>query len=288
MNIKAMIKLMRPKQWIKNGFVFAALVFSGNFLDINLLKTNIITFVLFCLTSSTVYVLNDIVDLEKDKMHPQKRSRPLPSGQITKSSAMLLDVVLLAIVTTSSWMLLDAKILLIYIIYLVTNLLYSFKLKNVVIIDVMIITFGFVLRVESGSIATNVELSPWLILCTLLLSLFLALNKRKSELIMLKDKSGSHRKILEEYSIGMIDRMLNTVTPTIIVSYCLYTFSSIQSRTMMYTIPFVLYGVFRYEYLMSKENIGSKPEDVFTKDVPFLVNIILWGLSVLLIIYYKL
>ena len=288
MNIKAILQLMRPKQWIKNFFVFAAIIFSGNLLNLNLLKINIVTFILFCLTSSTIYVLNDIVDLEKDQKHPEKRKRPLPSGKVSKNTAIILDIVIFFVVMFTSYKFVSYQIMLIYMTYIVTNIMYCFKLKNVVILDVMLITLGFVLRVESGSIATGVRVSPWLFLCTILLSLFLALNKRKSEIITLKDKRGSHRKILEDYSIELLDNMLTIVTPSILISYCLYTFSSVQSRSMMYTIPFVLYGIFRYQYLMTKNNIGGKPEDVFQKDIPFLVDIILWVLSIGVIIYMKL
>ncbi|MGO5064578.1 MULTISPECIES: decaprenyl-phosphate phosphoribosyltransferase [unclassified Clostridium] len=288
MDIKGIIALMRPKQWIKNFFVFAAVIFSGNLMNEGILKNNIITFILFCLTSSTIYILNDIVDIEKDRKHPEKKNRPLPSGRVSKSTAIIMNIVMLFIVLFCSHKFVDYKVMYIYLIYIVMNILYCFKLKNVVILDVMVITFGFVLRVESGSLATKVSVSPWLFLCTILLSLFLALNKRKSEIITLKDKSGSHRKILEEYSIELIDNMLTIVTPSILISYCLYTFSSVQSKRMMYTIPFVLYGIFRYQYLMTNHNLGGKPEAVFGKDKPFLVNMVLWVISVVVIIYFKL
>ncbi|NFS25532.1 decaprenyl-phosphate phosphoribosyltransferase [Clostridium sporogenes] len=288
MDIKGIIALMRPKQWIKNFFVFAAVIFSGNLMNEGILKNNIITFILFCLTSSTIYILNDIVDIEKDRKHPEKKNRPLPSGRVSKSTAIIMNIVMLFIVLFCSHQFVDYKVMYIYLIYIVMNILYCFKLKNVVILDVMVITFGFVLRVESGSLATKVSVSPWLFLCTILLSLFLALNKRKSEIITLKDKSGSHRKILEEYSIELIDNMLTIVTPSILISYCLYTFSSVQSKRMMYTIPFVLYGIFRYQYLMTNHNLGGKPEAVFGKDKPFLVNMVLWVISVVVIIYFKL
>ncbi|NFV11421.1 decaprenyl-phosphate phosphoribosyltransferase [Clostridium sp. FAM 1755] len=288
MDIKGIIALMRPKQWIKNFFVFAAVIFSGNLMNEGILKNNIITFILFCLTSSTIYILNDIVDIEKDRKHPEKKNRPLPSGRVSKSTAIIMNIVMLFIVLFCSYKFVDYKVMYIYLMYIVINILYCFKLKNVVILDVMVITFGFVLRVESGSLATKVSVSPWLFLCTILLSLFLALNKRKSEIITLKDKSGSHRKILEEYSIELIDNMLTIVTPSILISYCLYTFSSVQSKRMMYTIPFVLYGIFRYQYLMTNHNLGGKPEAVFGKDKPFLVNMVLWVISVVVIIYFKL
>lgn len=288
MDFKGIIQLMRPKQWTKNFFVFAAITFSGNFLKLDILTTNILTFILFCITSSSIYILNDIVDIEKDRCHPDKKNRPLPSGRVSKNTAFFLDVFLISIVIYFAYTFLNIKILGILGLYIVTNIFYSFKLKNIVIVDVMIITFGFVLRVESGSLATGVRVSPWLFLCTILLSLFLALNKRKSEIITLKDNSGAHRKILEEYSVEMIDKMLTIVTPSILMAYCLYTFSSTQSKTMIFTIPFVLYGIFRYEYLVDKKNVGGKPEDVFGKDIPFLINILLWIISVILIIYLKL
>ncbi|NFJ16466.1 decaprenyl-phosphate phosphoribosyltransferase [Clostridium botulinum] len=288
MDIKGIIALMRPKQWIKNFFVFAAIIFSGHLTNEIILKNNIITFILFCLTSSTIYILNDIVDLEKDKKHPEKKNRPLPSGRVSKSTAIIMNIVILFTVLFCSYKFVDYKIMYIYLLYIVMNIFYCFKLKNVVILDVMVITFGFVLRMESGSLATKVSVSPWLFLCTILLSLFLALNKRKSEIITLKDNRGSHRKILEEYSVELIDNMLTIVTPSILISYCIYTFSSVQSKRMMYTIPFVLYGIFRYQYLMNNHNLGGKPEDVFGKDKPFLVNMVLWVISVVVIIYFKL
>ncbi|CBZ04236.1 decaprenyl-phosphate phosphoribosyltransferase [Clostridium botulinum] len=288
MDIKGIIALMRPKQWIKNFFVFAAIIFSGNLTNEIILKNNIITFILFCLTSSTIYILNDIVDLEKDKKHPEKKNRPLPSGRVSKFTAIIMNIVILFTVLFCSYKFVDYKIMYIYLLYIVMNIFYCFKLKNVVILDVMVITFGFVLRMESGSLATKVSVSPWLFLCTILLSLFLALNKRKSEIITLKDNRGSHRKILEEYSVELIDNMLTIVTPSILISYCIYTFSSVQSKRMMYTIPFVLYGIFRYQYLMNNHNLGGKPEDIFGKDKPFLVNMVLWVISVVVIIYFKL
>lgn len=284
----AIIELMRPKQWIKNFFVFAAIIFSGKFMELALLRNNLLTYIIFCVGSSMVYILNDIVDIERDRCHPDKKKRPLPSGRVSKSTAFILVIMLFGLVIFFSYILLDTKILFIILLYIIVNIAYTFKLKNLVIIDVMAIAFGFVLRVESGSIATGAEVSPWLFLCTMLLSLFLALNKRKSELIALKDRSSTSRKILEKYSVNNIDKMLAIVNPSVLIAYCLYTFSSIQSNTMMFTIPFVLYGIFRYEYLMDVENIGGKPEDVFQKDKPFLINILLWIIAVIIIIYLKL
>lgn len=287
MKINSMIKLMRPKQWIKNFFVFAAIIFSGKFFDFQILELNILTFILFSLTSSSIYIINDIIDIDKDRCHPQKKKRPLASGELKVVWAIILDIIIIIFVSFISFKYLNYKVYMIFAIYFIVNILYCFILKNLVIIDVMVITFCFVLRVESGSITTGVSVSSWLFLCTILLALFLSINKRKSEIITLKDKSFTHRTILKEYSIPLLDKMLTIVTPSILISYCLYTFSSTQSKTMMYTIPFVLYGIFRYQYLMEKENIGGKPEDVFEKDMPFLINIILWVISVVVIIYFK-
>lgn len=284
--LNSLIRLMRPKQWTKNFFVLAALIFSKNLFNLKLLTINLLVLVLFCLASSCVYILNDIVDVEKDRCHPQKKFRPIASGEVSVKEAIVLNVILILAIFCSLYII-DIKILFIILAYLILNVLYSFKLKNVVIIDVMVIMAGFVLRVESGSIATNVILSPWLILCTVLLSLFLALNKRKSEILTLDENRGNHRKILQEYSIELIDKMLTIVTPSILMAYSLYTFNSTQSKGMMFTIPFVLYGIFRYEYLMHSQNIGGKPEDIFTKDRPFLINILLWGISIAVIIYFK-
>lgn len=287
LNFKALLLLMRPKQWTKNLFVFGAIMFSGNFLDEGLILANLFVFAMFCLTSSSVYVFNDIIDADKDRKHPVKKYRPIASGKVSKIQGIILDIILFIIIITFTSRF-DVKILILLIAYVVMNIFYSFILKNVVIIDVMIITAGFVIRLISGGIATHVELSPWIILCTILLALFIALNKRKSEIISMKENRTKTRKILEEYSVELIDKMLTIVTPSILMAYCLYTFNSIQNRSMMLTIPFVLYGIFRYEYLMKKTNIGGKPEDIFTKDKPFLINIVCWFLVVIIIIYFKL
>lgn len=281
------IKLIRPTQWIKNFFIFASIIFSGNLFNKTLFVNNIFTFFIFCLISSAVYIFNDIIDEKTDKVHPQKKYRPIASGKVSKSQGIMLFTVVFIIFLSIS-LNFNKKVFIICLMYLFINIAYSIVLKNIVIIDVMIITLGFVLRVECGSIATGVKVSSWLILCTILLSLFIALNKRKSEIIMLKTNSTSHRKILQEYSINLINNMLSIITPSVFICYCLYTFSSSQSKTMMYTIPFVLYGIFRYEYLMEKYNIGGKPEDIFKKDAPFLINILLWIFSIIIIIYLRL
>lgn len=287
LDIRSLVALMRPKQWLKNLFVFGAILFSGGFFKEDLLLSNIYVFIMFCLAASVVYVLNDIVDVNKDRLHPVKKNRPIASGKVSVSQGIILNIILFIVIVAFNYKF-NKEILFILLLYIVMNVFYSFILKNVVIIDVLIITAGFVLRVESGSVASNAELSPWIILCTILLSLFIALNKRKSEIISMKADSSKTRRILEEYSVELIDKMLTIVTPSILMAYCLYTFNSIQDRSMMITIPFVLYGIFRYQYLMEKENIGGKPEDIFTKDIPFVINIVCWFAAVVYVIYFKL
>ena len=282
--ILSVIKLLRPKQWIKNSFVFAALIFSKRFFNINYFAINLYVFIAFCLASSCVYILNDIVDRDKDRIHPEKCKRPIASGKIPVKHAVLIDIILLAVVFAISYSINHTSAIII-ISYIVINIFYCFILKNVVIVDVMIITLGFVLRVESGSYAIGVKLSPWLILCTILLSLFIAINKRRSEVLTLKDSSKDHRKILVEYSPELTSSMLSIVTPSILVSYCLYSFQSVQGNKMMLSIPFVLYGLFRYQYLTISKNMGGKPEDFFFKDKPFLINMFLWIVSIGVILY---
>lgn len=282
--MKSIIKLLRPKQWLKNFFVFAAVIFSRKFFNPSYMITTIQVFIAFCLAASSVYVFNDIIDAEKDRQHPEKKFRPIASGKIKKRQAIELYFLLILVVILLVFQL-NRHVMYILLFYIGINVAYSLLLKNIVIIDVMIITLGFVLRVESGSVACQIHLSPWLILCTILISLFLAINKRKGELLTLKEGSSSHRKILNEYSIEFIDKMETIVTPSILISYCLYTFQSVQGTKMMLTIPFILYGIFRYQYLVIKDNVGGKPEDLFFKDIPFLINIVLWILSVLIILY---
>lgn len=280
----SIIKMLRPKQWLKNFFVFAAVIFSGKFFNLSYLNLNIQVFIAFSLASSFIYIINDIVDRDKDRNHPEKKNRPIASGRVSIKVAILVAI-LISLISLFISFNINLGVFLIILAYILINIGYCFYLKNLVIIDVMVITLGFVLRVESGSVATKVSLSPWLILSTILLSLFLAINKRKSELLTLKGDSETHRKILGEYSIEFTNSMLSIVTPSILISYCLYSFQSVQGNKMMLTIPFVLYGIFRYQYLTVKKNLGGKPEDVFFKDKPFLIDILLWVFSVMIILY---
>jgi 4-hydroxybenzoate polyprenyltransferase len=287
-NVYGLLRTLRPRQWIKNGFVFMALVFDNKLFVWPLFFQTTVAFVLFCMVSSTVYIINDLADLEKDKLHPKKRRRALPSGQLKPGFAILAAIAILAVcLSLSFW--LNLYFGAIVLGYFVLNLAYSFLLKHLVIIDVMVVAAGFVLRVAAGVIVADAErFSPWLYVCTIFLALFLAIGKRRHELVLLANGANSHRKILDEYSVGFLDQMTNLVTTAAIISYSLYTFSAVNlpaNHAMMLTIPFVIYGVFRYQYLIHVKGEGGAPEMLLYTDMPFLLTLVLWGIAVVLVMY---
>jgi 4-hydroxybenzoate polyprenyltransferase len=279
---------LRPRQWIKNGLVFMALLFDEKLFDWPLLFKTIFAFGLFCMISSTVYIINDLADLEQDKQHPKKRRRALPSGQLQPWFAVVSAVGILAVcLPLSFW--LNLYFGLIVLLYFLMQLGYSFALKHVVIIDVMVVASGFVLRVGAGAVVAEAErFSPWLYVCTIFLALFLAIGKRRHELTLLADGANSHRKILDEYSLNLLDEMSRLVTTGALITYSLYTFSATNlppNHTMMLTIPFFIYFLFRYQYLIHVKGEGGAPEMLLYTDLPLLLDIVLWGISIVLIMY---
>jgi 4-hydroxybenzoate polyprenyltransferase len=243
---------------------------------------------LFCMISSTVYIINDLADIEKDKLHPKKKRRALPSGQMKPWFAIVAAIGILAVcLPLSFW--LNPYFGLIVLTYFLLNLAYSFALKNVVIIDVMVVAAGFVLRVAAGVVVVDAErFSPWLYLCMIFLALFLAIGKRRNELILLAGGANSHRRILDQYNVDMLDDMTHLVTTGAVIAYSLYTFSAVNlpaNHTMMLTIPFVIYGIFRYQYLIHVKGEGGAPEMLLYTDLPLLVNFVLWGVAVVLVMY---
>lgn len=283
-----LLKTMRPKQWAKNIFVFAALAFDKKLFDPLWLGRTLAAFALFCLISSTVYIINDLVDLEKDRAHPVKRNRPLPSGQLSRHAALVAAILFaIAGIALSFW--LNWRFGLVIVIYLILMILYSFWLKNIVIIDVLTIAAGFVLRVAGGVVAITVErFSPWLYVCMTLLALFMAVGKRRHELTLLAGNASSHRAILEQYNLQFLDDMISLVISTTVIAYSLYTFSAPNlpaNHTMMLTIPFVLYGLFRYLYLVRVKGLGGAPEDLVLKDKPLLLDVMLFGLAAVAVLY---
>lgn len=287
-NMYGLLRTLRPKQWHKNGLVFLALVFDEKLTNWPLLGKTILAFILFCMISSTVYIINDLADLEKDKVHPKKKRRALPSGQLEPWFAVLGAVGILVIcVPLSFW--LNAYLGAIILTYFFLNLAYSFTLKNVVIVDVMVLAAGFVLRVAAGTFVAEAErFSPWLYVCTIFLALFLAIGKRRHELILLAEGANSHRKILDEYTVKFLDEMSHLVTTGAIISYSLYTFSAVnlpENHAMMLTIPFLIYFVFRYLYLIHVKGEGGAPDMLVYTDLPLLLDLLLWGIGVILIMY---
>ena len=281
---------MRPRQWTKNVLVFAPLLFSRNLQNLDMLATSIIACVVFCMLSGCVYLLNDLLDLEQDKQHPIKCQRPIASGKLSPTSARIALALLLCGTTLPSLMVLNTAFLVIAAAYLVLQIAYSVSLKHIVIIDVFCIATGFVLRVAAGAEAIDVIFSNWLLFCTMLLSLFLALSKRRHELVLLEDKAGEHRRILFEYSPTLLDQMIAIVTPTTLIAYILYTISEdtiakFGTDKLKFTVPFVMYGIFRYLYLIHHRNEGGAPEQVLLSDKPILICVLLYALASFLILY---
>lgn len=278
-------QLLRPKHWIKNLFVFAAVLFSYNIGRLFYFTIAANAFVCFCLTSSAVYVFNDIKDVEKDRIHPRKMKRPLAAGIIGRGEAIAVLLVLLPFCILYAFNI-GVSFGAVIVLYLINNLLYTLYLKNLVILDVMSIALGFIFRVVGGAVAIGVFISPWLLLCTLMLSLFLGFSKRRNELLVLREDARLHRQILEHYSLAFIDNMLSIVTASTLLSYSLYTIIESDNRYLMVTILFVLYGIFRYQYILYNKNQGDSPEEVVLSDKPLLINIVLWVGVCAVILYW--
>jgi len=283
-----LIETMRPKQWVKNIFVFAPLVFDVKLFTLRYLGRTVAGFLLLCLASGAVYIINDLVDAEKDRQHPRKRNRPIASNRLP---AQLAVAAAIAIPLTSipAGFALDPMFGAVLLIYLVLQIGYSFLLKNIVIIDVFVIAAGFVLRVAAGvPLVEAKRFSPWMYVCMALLALFIGFNKRRHELALLKENANSHRESLQEYTLPLLDQIITIVTAATLVAYALYTFSAPNlptSHAMMLTTPFVLYAVFRYLYLVQVKGLGGEPEEIVLRDRPLQAGVLLWGVSVILIMY---
>jgi 4-hydroxybenzoate polyprenyltransferase len=286
----AILKTMRPRQWPKNAFVLAALVFDRQLAHLPALFKSLEGLFIFCLISSTVYIINDIADVEADRQHPTKRNRPIASGKLSVKIAVIATVIILLICFPIAFFLSD-EFALVVLVYFLINLAYSKLLKHVPLIDVLIIAAGFVLRVAAGVSLIHVErFSPWLYVVTTLFALYVGFGKRRAELALLTDGANAHRRVLEGYSLPFLDQLITIVSSTTIIAYSLYTFSAPNLPTnhvMMLTIPFVLYGVFRYLYLIQIKNEGGAPEELLLTDRPLQLTIGLWGIAVLLVFYIQ-
>jgi 4-hydroxybenzoate polyprenyltransferase len=281
----ALLRAMRPKQWIKNLLIFAGFVFTINELwrpftpsMWTLLGRSAATFALFSLLSSSIYLLNDVLDAEQDRRHPTKQFRPVASGELRPAAAIAAAVVLMPSCLIAAYFLSPAFAG-IAAGYLLLQFGYIFLLKNVVLVDVFVIAIGFVLRAISGAVVIGAAISPWLYIVTLLGALFLGLCKRRNELLLLDRTAGEHRKILESYTPSLVDSLASIVASSTIMAYSLYTFTSPKlpaNNLMMLTIPFVIFGLFRYLYLAHSQNAGGSPEEIFLKDKPLIGTIALW------------
>lgn len=307
MKLSAIIRLLRLRQWTKNIFVFAALVFSQHLLDPEFALVSLRAFFAFSFAASFIYVINDIADRDRDRLHHKKRLRPIASGEISPRAGYMIASVLLILVvillSTLNW-----KFATCLIVYLLMNIAYSFYLKDLVLIDVFVIAIGFMLRVVGGALVINVPSSSWLLLTTLFLSLFLAIAKRRGELVALgastagappqgalnvaEGTSNHTRKVLEHYSMEFVEQMTTICASGFVFSYALYTVSDrtvkmFGTENLILTTPFVLYGVFRYLYLLHKKNLGENPTDIVLSDIPMIVNFIAYAIAMLAIIYLK-
>lgn len=285
------IQSSRLHQWVKNFFIFAALIFSGHLFILNDLLLTAAGFFIFSLATSAIYIFNDVADIEKDKLHPEKSKRPLPSGKLKTSTAIIASTIIGLSALLLSF-LLNFNFTLVLIGYIILNILYSLYIKSLVILDVMTIAAGFVLRIYAGALLINVPVSEWLIICTILLALFLGFSKRRSELVLLENSANTHRSVLGHYSPQFLDQMIGIVTASTVMSYALYTISEetvlkFGTNNLIYTVPFVLYGIFRYLYLVHKKEVGGNPTLAILKDIPLLINLILWIISAGIIIYWR-
>jgi 4-hydroxybenzoate polyprenyltransferase len=285
-----LLQILRPMQWAKNTVLFAALIFSKHLFILANTLTVLAGFVCFCAVASGAYVMNDLRDCERDREHPLKSLRPLPAGRIGRGQAIALSLVLMTAGTTGA-LLLGRAFGLLTLVYLGLQVAYTFALKEVVIIDVMAIAAGFVIRAVAGGVIIDVPISPWLIICTFLLALFLGFSKRRHELVLLEDRATDHRASLKEYSPYFLDQMISVVTASTVVAYAIYTVSpevqeKLGTEQLYLTIPFVLFGIFRYLYLVHQREEGGNPTQLLLRDRPLLADVVLWVVTASVLLYW--
>ncbi|MBZ0184154.1 MAG: decaprenyl-phosphate phosphoribosyltransferase [Melioribacteraceae bacterium] len=288
--MKEIIKLLRVSHWTKNVFVFVPLVFSKNLMNKDFVVEVLFAFVFFSIASSLVYVFNDLIDAGKDKLHQIKKFRPIASGKISRSKAVII-IFILIILTAVSFFVLNLQFNLVLLGYILLNISYSLLLKKIVIIDLLSVSIGFMLRVISGALVINVPLSSWLILTTLFLSLFLAVAKRRAEFIIYENENNT-RIVLKDYNLKLLDLFLAVSAGGIIISYSLYsvaerTVNYFHTENLVFTTIFVIYGIFRYLYLIHKEKNGENSLEILLKDIPSIINILIYGIVIYYLIYHE-
>jgi 4-hydroxybenzoate polyprenyltransferase len=288
-SVRALLVSLRPEQWTKNLLVLAPLALSKHLFEQGPLLRSLLAFALFCGLSGTVYLLNDVADVERDRRHPLKRLRPVASGSLSLRAALAMAATLGTACLALSFVL-GRPFVACATAYLALNLAYSFRLKEVVILDVLSVSLGFVLRPVAGAVAIGAQISEWLLICTILLALFLTLAKRRHELTSLNASASEHRKSLAEYSPYLLDQMISVVTASCVTAYAFYTTAldtreKFQTDRLVWTLPFVLYGIFRYLYLVHQKEKGGSPTDVLLTDRPLLLTVGLWALAIVAIVY---
>jgi 4-hydroxybenzoate polyprenyltransferase len=286
--VVAVLASVRPRQWVKNLFVFAGVIFSHKLFTTDVWRA-LAAFAVFCALAGVVYLLNDVADRERDRAHPVKRFRPVASGALSVPAALAAAIVVAACALGAAAAL-GRAFLLTSLVYVFLLVLYSVWLKHVVIVDVLTVAAGFVLRAVGGAVAVEVEISGWLLICTILIALFLALGKRRHEYLTLDAEAPRHRPILAEYSAALLDQMIAVVTASTVTAYALYTMSpetvaKFETRLLPATLPFVLYGIFRYLYLLYRRQLGGNPSELFLNDRALIINAVLWIVAVVAIIY---
>jgi 4-hydroxybenzoate polyprenyltransferase len=286
--VRALLASLRPRQWVKNLFVFAGVIFSQQMLT-PLAWTALAAFTIFCGLSGAIYLFNDVADAERDRLHPSKRLRPIASGEVSRPMAAGAAALLLLGSVVAAFRI-GTSFGLVALGYAALLTAYSVWLKHVVILDVLTVAAGFVLRAVAGAVAVEVEISGWLLICTILLALFLALGKRRHEYRSLARDAVGHRPILAEYSEGFLDQMISVVTASTVTAYALYTMSpetvtKFHTRLLPLTLPFVLYGIFRYLYLLYRRDLGGNPSDLLSTDRALLLDALLWMVATFAIIY---
>ena len=282
---KTFLRLIRVKQWMKNIFIFAPLIFSHHLLNIQDITKTVTVFFAFSLVSVLVYIINDIHDCKQDAIHPEKKSRPIASGTISKSQALITGIILFIAGISIAFLVKRPQVIITLLAYLIINMLYTFFLKQIAILDVFIIAVGFCIRVIIGAVAIDVQPSQWIISTTFAISLVLGFGKRRHELLSLKQEAVEHREILGEYTPRLLDIMIAVSSSITAISYMFYTMESGISK-LFYTFPLVLYALFRYLYLIYDKNKGGKPEEDLINDKGIIITVILWGLMIIGILYY--
>jgi 4-hydroxybenzoate polyprenyltransferase len=288
-SMKLVLVSLRPAQWMKNLFLFAGLIFSFSFTQRVPVLQSILGFIIFCLASSAIYLFNDILDRDIDRAHPEKNGRPIASGELSINLALAISIAFAAVALISAAFL-NRYFFFSCAAYIFLMIVYSFFLRRFVIIDVLIISFGFILRAVAGAVVIDAVISPWLLLATFLLALFLALCKRRYEVTALGEEAAGHRYSLSHYSPQLLDQMIAVVTASTVVTYSLYTmaketYDKFGTRLLGLTVPFVIYGIFRYLYLVHRKEKGGSPERMLLTDPPLLIDILLWGIAAIVIIY---